>query len=270
MKINLLISHVFIIICAFLFRDPKAIAIAAIFSFVVLLIKFLKAEKMKSFKEAGIKKNQNHMVEARDKLLRSVNHELRAPLTRMKLDVEFLEDADIKKSLNEDINQMHALVNELMEIEKIKAEGIERTQVDLTVVLNELVETLNVDHDLLEIDSKNESFIEGDESKLRKLFKNLIENAYKYKSAEGRVFISVTKKTTNTIVTIMNEGSSISGDDLPFIFEPFFRVKGSDEREKKEGFGIGLNICKEIIEAHNAKIQVSSKKDHGTTFKLTF
>lgn len=210
------------------------------------------------------------MIKARDSLLHGVNHELRAPLSRMKLDLEFIEDQSIKKSLNEDINQIFNLVNELMDIEKIKSQGIVKEPVVLGDVLKEIVETLYIDHDQLYFNSDLNLVVEGNHSQLIKLFKNLIENAYKYKTPEGKVNISLSQKNDNKIVTIMNEGSTISGEDIPFIFEPFFRVNNKNEGDKKEGMGIGLNICKEIIEAHKAKIQVSSKKGYGTTFKITF
>jgi two-component system sensor histidine kinase ResE len=66
----------------------------------------------------------------------------------------------------------------------------------------------------------------------------------------------------------MNEGSYIPSKDIPYLFEPFYRVDKS-RTPGKDGLGLGLNICKEIVSGHNGKLQVSSKKDLGTTFKVT-
>jgi len=102
---------------------------------------------------------------------------------------------------------------------------------------------------------------------LKKLFKNLIENAYKYKSHGGRIFIKAIRTTKKIDISIMNEAKHIPSEDLPFIFEHFFRV---DKSRSSTVEGFGLNICKEIIDSHNGKIQVTSKKDLGTIFKLSF
>ena len=270
MKIKILVSYIVVISSLFLFQNKQMTVIFSLISLVSILVGILKKEKLDRIEKFKLEAKTKYMIEARDKLLRSVNHELRAPLSRMKMDLEFIDNKEIQKSLNTDIEQMHDLVNELMEIEKLKVEGLKNTQVSLGKLIRDIIEDLSLDLDKL-IFNENEKFvIEGDEKKLSKLFKNLIENAFKYKSDEGNVVINMSNRAENTIVTIMNEGSSISSEDLPFLFEPFFRAKGSDEREQKEGYGIGLNICKEIIDAHRAKIQVSSKKDHGTTFKVTF
>lgn len=270
MKIKILLTHIAIICSIYLFTNKELSIVVSIFSLVSILVGLLKKQKLETIEQMKLEKKTQYMVEARDKLLRSVNHELRAPLSRMKMDLEFIDNVEIKDSLSSDIDLMHNLVNELMEIEKLKVEGIEKQSVSLTTLIKELIDTLSLDHEKLSFNEDEKYLIEADPLKLSKLFKNLIENAFKYKSDDGQVSINLSNRGENTIVTIMNEGSSISGEDLPFLFEPFFRAKGSDEREKKEGFGIGLNICKEIIDAHGAKIQVSSKKDHGTTFKLTF
>jgi signal transduction histidine kinase len=270
MKTKILLSYIAIISSIFLFQNKEIPIAITVISLISVLVGILKKEKIEAFEKNKLEAKTKYMVEARDKLLRSVNHELRAPLSRMKMDLEFIENQDTKKSLNSDIDQMHDLVNELMEIEKLKVEGVEKKEVSITEVIKDTIESISLDYGKLEFNESEDFYIKGDEKKLAKLFKNLIENAFKYKSAEGKVLINIGVRANNTIVTIMNEGSSISGEDLPFLFEPFFRTKESDEREKKEGFGIGLNICKEIIDAHDARIQVSSKKDHGTTFKLTF
>ena len=270
MKISLFISHIVLIIIAFATKAHFALPVCIVISALALLYFYNRSVNKIDHDFKKMLSQNDFMIKARDNLLRGVNHELRAPLSRMKVDLEFIEDQSIKKSLGSDIDQMHELVNELMDIEKIKSKGIEKDSLNLTAVVKEVVETLHIDHDQLFLNTEEEFLIDGNRDQLRKLFKNLIENAYKYKSQAGKVNINLTQKGNNTVVTIMNEGSTIEGKDLPFIFEPFFRVKNKDERVKKDGIGIGLNICKEIIEAHKAKIQVSSKADYGTTFKLTF
>jgi signal transduction histidine kinase len=224
--------------------------------------------KFKKELEGAIARN-DFMLKARDNLLKSVNHELRAPLTRMKMDLEFMDAGETRESLAKDIQYMQVLVEELMDIEKVKLDSSEKKEVNLNDLLTEVIEKLKIDLDLLDFDCSSELSILGHAYQLEKLFKNLIENAYKYKTDEGKVIIKTSKDQKRQVITILNEGNSIPTEDLPFIFEPFFRVDKS-RSSGKEGLGLGLNICKEIIDVHGGKIQVSSKKDFGTIFKLTF
>ena len=215
-----------------------------------------------------INKEKDYVLNARDSLLRSVNHELRAPLTRMKLDLEFLDDSDTKNSLDEDISYMQELIEELMEIEKIKAESRPKSSVDLSKLINDVIDKLKIDHDCLVTNISDDILTNGYQEQLEKLLKNLIENAFKYKEADGKVVIKAVQDEFKATITIMNEGRHIPSEDLPFIFEPFFQVDKARDHNKG-GFGLGLNICKEIIDSHQGKIQVTSKRDMGTIFKLS-
>ena len=209
------------------------------------------------------------ILKARDSLLRSVNHELRAPLTRMKLDLEFLEASEYRDSLSQDVNYIQELIEELMEIEKYKLDQSEMERINLNKLIPKLFDKLKIDENFVTIDLIENSFISGKNYQVEKLFKNLIENANKYKSAEGRINIKSSFQGNKLIINILNEGANIPSSDIPFIFEPFFRSSNSNP-ENKKGLGLGLNICKEVIDSHKGSIQVSSKKDFGTIFKLSF
>jgi signal transduction histidine kinase len=213
-------------------------------------------------------KRNTFILKARDTLLMSVNHELRAPLTRMKMDLEFLDHSDTRQSLSSDVNYMQELVEELMEIEKISLDTSLKLKVDLRDILTEVIDKLKIDHDNLVLEISSSLDVYGHKVQLEKLIKNLIENAYKYKSSDGRVIIKASVDNLKVAITIMNEGENIPVEDLPFIFEPFFR--GDKSRSgTTEGLGLGLNICKTILDAHDGKIQVTSKKGLGTIFKIS-
>jgi signal transduction histidine kinase len=108
----------------------------------------------------------------------------------------------------------------------------------------------------------------GDEESLVRVFTNIIGNATKYTPEGGKIIIIVKNDEYYTTTSISDTGIGIPRDKLPFIFEPFFRCSGQDE--KTRGSGLGLTFCKKIMEAHNGGIEVSSREGEGTTFVLTF
>ncbi len=108
----------------------------------------------------------------------------------------------------------------------------------------------------------------GDEESLVRVFTNIIGNATKYTPEGGKITLSAKNEEYYINVRISDTGSGIPHDKLPFIFEPFFRVKGKEEKHR--GSGLGLTFCKKIMESHGGEIWATSKEGEGTTFVLKF
>jgi two-component system sensor histidine kinase/response regulator len=108
----------------------------------------------------------------------------------------------------------------------------------------------------------------GDEEGLLRVFTNIIGNATKYTPKDGKISISAQSEEYYITVSISDTGSGIPHDKLPFIFEPFFRVKGKEEKHR--GSGLGLTFCKKIMASHGGEIWATSKEGEGTTFVLKF
>ncbi|MCX5835479.1 MAG: hybrid sensor histidine kinase/response regulator [Deltaproteobacteria bacterium] len=110
--------------------------------------------------------------------------------------------------------------------------------------------------------------ITGDEESLVRVFTNIIGNATKYTPDGGKITVSAQHDEHYVTASISDTGTGIPQDKLPFIFEPFFRVRGKEEKHR--GSGLGLTFCKKIVEAHNGGIDVLSREGEGTTFLLKF
>ena len=110
--------------------------------------------------------------------------------------------------------------------------------------------------------------IVGDEESLARVFINIIGNATKYTPEGGKIMVAARNDEYYVTVNISDTGVGIPHDKLPFIFEPFFRVKGKEEKHR--GSGLGLTFCKKIIESHGGEICATSKEGEGTTFVLKF
>ncbi|OGC51035.1 hypothetical protein A2W32_01760 [candidate division WWE3 bacterium RBG_16_37_10] len=111
--------------------------------------------------------------------------------------------------------------------------------------------------------------INGDKDALEKLFTNLIENAIKYSYHNQTINLTLKRIGTEARFIVQDYGQGISEEDLPYIFEPFFRADKSRTASAQEGYGLGLAISKEIIEKHQGNITVRSKPNEGTTFTVT-
>jgi signal transduction histidine kinase len=135
--------------------------------------------------------------------------------------------------------------------------------------LNDLINEVALQYSTVDLKINDDEIeINADKERLRLLLKNLIENAIKYsKNSSEPVSIKVVEKNNNVEIFIHDKGEGIPDKELEFIFEPFYRVDKSRTKESG-GFGLGLHLCKNIVEAHKGKITVQSKIGEGTTFNI--
>jgi signal transduction histidine kinase len=113
---------------------------------------------------------------------------------------------------------------------------------------------------------ETEIWAEVDGDKVRTVLRNLLENAVKYSLADSEPVEVVLKKSEGSvIVTVADDGPGIPEEDLPSLFEPFFRVDRSRSK-KSGGYGLGLSLCKRIVEAHGGQIEVANRRGRGAEF----
>lgn len=208
----------------------------------------------------------NNSIKAKEQLLIDVSHELRSPLTRIKLG---LEVDSPKKRIEEDVIEMEKMVTRLLENYKADS-AFTDLKIEKTEVVSLLEDTI-AEYDTYErinfAKSSDEIYVFGDFEKLQMVFRNLIDNALKYSSE--KVDIELNAGESSVIIVFADKGVGISGEDLKYIFEPFYRADRSRSRQTG-GFGLGLSICKKIIDAHKAEITIESKPGEGTKVILKF
>jgi signal transduction histidine kinase len=212
-------------------------------------------------------------MHSREQLLLDVSHELRSPLTRLKIGLEMLPAGPKKESLREDIIEMEKMITDILEAARMQhnAGSLNRQNVDLAALVEALLPDfterppgIKVSGDLAE------TWIPADREKAGIALKNVIDNALKY-SEKGLepVEVSLTREPGKALVTIRDKGIGIPVEDQPYIFEPFYRADKSRTR-KTGGFGLGLSMCKTIMETHGGSILLDSVVNQGTTVILTF
>jgi heavy metal sensor kinase len=212
------------------------------------------------------------------------SHELKTPLTILKGEVEVAlkkeresdEYRQILSSNMEEIDRMSRIVENLLTLSRADMGELKmvREEVDLSHVAREVWEDLKRMAQVKEVQLKfvDDSFtkIEGDPLYLRQLILNLVENGIKYTPSGGDVELRVRGGNENKVVTIevFDTGVGIAQEDLERIFERFFRVDKARSRETG-GTGLGLNICRFIVKAHQGQIWVESELGKGSTFTVT-
>jgi len=211
------------------------------------------------------------MLHSREQLLLNVSHELRSPLTRMKVALEFLPDNSAKKNLSEDISEMGIMISEILETERLKSEygQLNLQPTELANIVEEVIATFEHAYPNIIYENKaGKTILNIDRQRIKTVINNLLTNAIKYsENASEPVRVLLEQKESDIVLQIKDSGKGIPEEDLQHILEPFYRVDKSRDRNTG-GYGLGLSLCKTIIETHKGKIEVESKIGKGTLVKL--
>ncbi|KQT18476.1 hypothetical protein ASG31_07080 [Chryseobacterium sp. Leaf404] len=208
-----------------------------------------------------------------------VSHELRNPLTAIKAYVHLFNKRAKKNNdtilsdnllkLDSQVKRMENLINGFLDSARL-GEGkinLEKSHFDVAHLIRsteeESLETITSHHLVFEPSEK--VVVEADRNKIEQVLVNFINNAVKYSPRETAVTIKSFTQDGFLHISVKDNGMGIPEKDQPFIFDRFYRVE-SDAMKNKKGFGIGLYICKEIIERHNGQIGMESREGEGSTF----
>lgn len=218
--------------------------------------------------------------ELRRRLLGDVAHELRSPITIVKSHLEAFEDGvwsptpeRIKLTVGE-IDRLSSLISEIERLSSLESgdEHLNYSLSDLSGELEREAATLGPmyrDKSLsLRLEIEPGVITAVDIAKLRRAVENLLQNALRYTDSGGSVTLSLKTAGKMAEISVSDSGIGISENDLPYIFERFYRTDTSRTRESG-GMGIGLAIAKAIIEAHGGEITVESKEGSGSRFVIT-
>ena len=213
------------------------------------------------------------MLTSRQQLLLDVSHELRSPLTRMKVALELLPESRITANLREDVAEMETMVAEILETARLRNRRgrLDVRPVDIAALIRETAAVFEGRPPGVRLNGlPDRALIRADPAQVKTVLKNIISNALKYSEKDGNLIeISLTPHSDGTSIRIADRGVGIPAEELPYIFEPFYRVDKSRARQTG-GYGLGLNLCKTIMDAHGGKIEVQSDLGKGTVVTLIF
>jgi two-component system osmolarity sensor histidine kinase EnvZ len=236
--------------------------------------KFGKGEEIEEFKPSGaseirqaglefdrMRKRILRHLNQRSEMLSGISHDLRTPLTRMKLQTAFIKDQDISSKLVDDINEMEKMLNEYLQF--TSSTYLEKDELfNLSELLQEIINKYN-NHNI----SKNiieRIYFSGRKNLINRCINNLIDNALKYGE---NVHIELSKKNSNIFIKIEDDGPGIPEKEYDNVFKPFYKIdKGRGD--SKSSVGLGLSIASDIVRSHGGNIKLEKSKLNGLEVRI--
>tara|TARA_B100000029_G_scaffold233770_1_gene231069 strand:+ start:422 stop:1735 length:1314 start_codon:yes stop_codon:yes gene_type:complete len=236
--------------------------------------KFGRGEEIEKFRPSGAleirkagfefdrmrKRIQRHLNQ-RSEMLSGISHDLRTPLTRMKLQLSFIKDNEISKKLSSDIDEMEKMLGEYLQFARSGAKDKTET-FDLVILLKEIVNKYNNKNIIFE--SNKKIYFDGRKNLIERCINNLINNSEKYGK---KIIIKVETFKSNIIIFIEDDGPGIDEKEFENVFKPFYKIdKG--RTEVKSSVGLGLSIASDIIRSHGGEISLGKSTLGGLKVKI--
>ena len=208
-------------------------------------------------------KRINRHLNQRAEMLSGISHDLRTPLTRLKLQLAMLKQKDISEKMTKDIDEMEKMLNDYLHFAKTQ------TQESTTKInINNTLDTIKNEFDNDKIIFENNGEIvelQGRPIALKRSFENIIQNGLTY---GNKVYVNVQKGNKRALVIIEDDGPGIPEDQYKNVFKPFFRLDKSRSLNQS-GVGLGLAIVEDIINSHGGNIQLGKSKYNGLQIKIS-
>lgn len=212
------------------------------------------------------------------RFLADVSHELRTPLTVIKGEAGLLRrmggvDEESLSSIESEVDRLSRLVGDLLLLAQAESGRLPMLMqpVELDTLLLEVFQQVNVlagDRLQVKLNEIDQIQVNGDRDRLKQVFINLLGNAVQYTPAGGQVNLMLRRVGEQAQVIISDNGPGIPAEDLPHIFQRFYRAEKSRKRSQGTGFGLGLSIAYWIVRQHNGTIDVTSQEGRGTSFSV--
>ena len=236
--------------------------------------KFGKGEEIGEFKPSGaaeirqagyefdkMRKRIIRHLNQRSEMLSGISHDLRTPLTRMKLQTAFIKDKELANKLTEDINEMEKMLNEYLQFTR-SSYSEKDEEFNLSELIDEIINKYNNKNISKNISSR--VYINGRKNLIQRCINNLIDNAIKYGE---KVNIELTKNNSNLFIKIEDNGPGIPENEYSNVFKPFYKIdKG--RADSKSSVGLGLSIASDIIRSHGGNIKLEKSKMNGLRVKI--
>ncbi len=213
----------------------------------------LEFEKMR-------KRIQRHLNQ-RSEMLSGISHDLRTPLTRIKLQLAVIKDKDLSSKISRDVDEMEKMLNEYLQF--TSSSFAEKDEMfNLTDPINEIIE--KYDNDNISLELMPRVYFNGRKNLITRCINNLLNNAIKYAK---KVNVELNKNNNNLFIKIEDDGPGIPKTEYENVFKPFYKIN-KGRADSKSSVGLGLSIASDIIKSHGGNIKLDKSKMNGLSVKV--
>ena len=208
-------------------------------------------------------KRINRHLNQRSEMLSGISHDLRTPLTRLKLQLSMLSQKEISKKMLADIDEMEKMLNNYLQFAKTQIQE-ESVAINIDNLFKEIEK--EIDNKKLSYKSNNEEMVlVARKNALKRCFNNIIQNGLLY---GGNVIVKLSKSSNMLVINIEDDGPGIQEDQYKNVFKPFYRIDKS-RNLNKSGVGLGLSISEDIINSHGGNIRLLRSELNGLHVKIS-
>lgn len=201
----------------------------------------------------------------RTQVLAAMSHDLKTPITRLRLRAELLDDTELRTKFGNDLQEMESMVSSALDFLRGMDNGEPVQPVDVNALLESLQADLRETGGTVTIDGQVTGPYPGRPQALKRCLANLLENAIKYGQS---AHVVIEDSNERLQISILDAGPGLPPDQIEKVFEPFYRVEGSRNRDTG-GTGLGLAIAKNVAELHGGRIELSNRAEGGLAAVLT-
>ena len=236
--------------------------------------RFGRGEEIEEFKPSGAseirqagyefdrmrKRIIRHLTQ-RSEMLSGISHDLRTPLTRMKLQIAFIKDKELAAKLAEDINEMEKMLNEYLQFTKTSFQEKDE-MFNLTELISQITEKYNNENISTKLMPR--VYFNGRKNLIKRCIDNLINNSMKYAK---KIDIELSKNKNNLFIKVEDDGPGIPENEYDNVFKPFYKIN-KGRADSKSSVGLGLSIASDIIRSHGGNIKLEKSKMSGLEVRI--
>ena len=201
-------------------------------------------------------------LKQRSEMLSGISHDLRTPLTRLKLQIAMLNQKDLSTKMSKDIDEMESMLNSYLQFAKLQVQE-DSVAININKLFDEIANEKNSKNFYLDLSFQ--MVLVGRKNSLKRCFNNIIENGLNYAK---NVYVHMSKSTNRLNIFISDDGPGIPLDQYKNVFKPFYRLDES-RNLNHAGVGLGMSIAEDIVKSHGGDIELSKSKQKGLQVKIS-
>jgi two-component system sensor histidine kinase CiaH len=216
--------------------------------------------------------------EAQSRFTSDASHELRTPLAVMKSELEValrdakLSKSDMKELLEsnlEEVDRLTELSNMLLRLSKSEITNLDMDAVNVQQVVQKALRAMHKNHRVDVHIGTHPIYIKGHMASITELLLILFDNAHRYSPNTSPIHLYAKQRGSSVVIEIINEGNGVTQQDLPYVFDRFYRGEKSRTSQQASGYGLGLSLAKNIVDLHDGIIKISSIEGKSTSVTVT-